>query len=198
MRKPTVLNTKIEIWKPVKGFEEIYEVSNLGRVRCISNHVAKYRRGYIKSQCPQSNGKYMTVSLWDREKNMSRPYRVHRLVAEAFIPNPENKEQVNHKDKNTFNNNVDNLEWVTCSENHRHAYNNGRKASNCWNGKKMPKHTSNYHYVLWDKSKKKWMVSMKWKRKNYYVGRYNSEIEAAKAADAFIKANNWDKVLNFS
>ena len=62
----------------------------------------------------------------------------------------------------------------------------------------MPNASSKYHYVFWDKSKNNWMVSMKYQRKNYYVGRFKNEIEAAKAADAFILNHGWDKKLNFS
>lgn len=180
-----VLN--IEIWKDIKDFP--YEVSNLGNIR---------RKGKTKNHAigKQGNGKYLIVNLWKENKSYTK--NIHRLVAEAFIPNPHNKPQVNHKDKNTFNNNVDNLEWVTCSENHLHAYANGRKASNNWLGKKMPNSTSKYHYVLWDKSKQKWMTCIKYERKNYYVGRFENELEAAKAADDFIKNHNWNKKLNFN
>lgn len=177
----------IEIWKKIKDF--LYEVSSLGNIRRIGKTV-----NHAVSK--QSNGKYLITNLW--KNNISYTKNVHRLVAETFIPNPENKPQVNHKDKNTFNNCVDNLEWVTCSENHKHAYKHGKQASNNWNGLKMPNASSKYHYVLWDKSKNNWMVSMKYQRKNYYIGRFKNEIEAAKAADAFILNHGWDKKLNFN
>lgn len=97
-----------EIWKPVVGYEGLYEVSNLGRVRSIRRNkilnLKKERDGYIRiSLC--SNG-------------VEKMYQVHRLVAKAFIPNPDNLPQINHKDEVKSNNVVDNLEWCTV------AYNN--------------------------------------------------------------------------
>lgn len=101
----------IEIWKPVVGFEETYEISNYGRVR---NH----RRGYLLKQFPNIKH-YLTVNLQKEKKHYSRP--VHRLVALAFIPNPNKLPQVNHKDENPSNNFVGNLEWCTNEYNIRYG-----------------------------------------------------------------------------
>lgn len=176
-----------EIWKPIKDFP--YEVSNLG-------HIKRIGKDTYHAISKQGNGKYLITNLWKNNKSYTK--NVHRLVAETFIPNPNNKPQVNHKDKNTFNNCVDNLEWVTCSENHKYAFATGKLPSQYWVGKKMPNATSKFHYVLWDKSKNKWMVSIKHLGKNYYIGRYDNEAYAAKVADNFIKQQGWNKKLNFS
>lgn len=103
-----------EIWKDVVGYEGFYEVSNLGRVRSLREHVPK---GKILT--PFDNGGYdrVTFRINYKQKNLL----VHRLVAKAFIPNPCNKEVVNHKDGNKKNNCVSNLEWVTKEENTVHA-----------------------------------------------------------------------------
>jgi hypothetical protein len=92
-----------EIWRPVFGFEETYDVSSLGRVRNRTN-------GYILGQFPDAK-KYLYVNLQKDKKHYGR--RVHRLVAMAFILNPDNLPQVNHKDEDKQNNRVDNLEWCT-------------------------------------------------------------------------------------
>lgn len=104
-------------WRPVKDYEGLYEVSNTGEVRGL-------KRGSLLTPTLKRNG-YLSVKL---SKNSKYTHKyIHRLVAESFIDNPENKETVNHKDGNKKNNFVDNLEWSTYSENHKHAYENGLK-----------------------------------------------------------------------
>jgi hypothetical protein len=103
-----------EVWKPVADFEGLYEVSNFGKVRSL------YRNG-TNGKCMMAHHcrGYERVNLW---KNGQLTHKlVHRMVAEAFIPNPENKPQVNHINGNKADNNVSNLEWVTASENQIHA-----------------------------------------------------------------------------
>ena len=121
----------MEIWKDIKGYEGMYQVSDLGRVRsldrkCLNREgVMVRRKGAIKSLSKNRQG-YLYVNLSSGTKNATnKRTRVHRLVAEAFIPNPENKPQVNHKDLDKSNNSVSNLEWVTRKENVEHAWENG-------------------------------------------------------------------------
>lgn len=107
-----------EIWKPIKGYEGQYDVSNLGNIRSLSYHQTEK----IKKLSPFPDKKgYLQVDL------RKRSIKVHRIVAETFIPNPENKQQINHIDGNKSNNRVENLEWCTQSENQKHAYKNGLK-----------------------------------------------------------------------
>ncbi len=100
----------MEVWKKIDNFE-IYEVSNLGRV--------KGPKG-IKSR---GNHKYHSVDLYINGKRY--PKYAHRLVAEMFIPNPENKKEINHINGIKDDNRVENLQWVTRSENMKHGYDNG-------------------------------------------------------------------------
>jgi len=97
-----------EIWKDVKGYEGLYKVSNFGRVKSL-----KYGRERILKTGKGSY--YLTVSLYF--DNKLKTAKVHRLVAMAFIENPDNKPFVNHLDEDKYNNNVNNLEWVTHKEN---------------------------------------------------------------------------------
>ena len=104
-----------EIWKPVVGFEDYYRVSNTGKVFSI-------RSNRYLNQAPKHTG-YRDIELNVNGKASYK--RMHRLVAEAFIPNPLNKPAVNHIDGNKLNNNASNLEWVTNSENMQHAVDTG-------------------------------------------------------------------------
>lgn len=106
----------MEVWKDVVGYEGLYEVSNAGHVRSLhwyggDNVVLlksnKRKNGYL-SLCLTKNGKHKT-------------YLVHRIVAEAFIPNPDGLEMINHKDENKANNKVENLEWCTRSYNQKYS-----------------------------------------------------------------------------
>ena len=103
----------MEQWKIVQGFEN-YLVSTLGNVKTIN--------GRFKKVVYDNKNSYGYVELW--KNNKGKKFRIHRLVAETFIPNYDNKEQVNHIDGNKTNNCVDNLEWVTPKENVTHAINN--------------------------------------------------------------------------
>ena len=94
-----------EKWRPVVGYEGLYEVSNLGRVRRIR----------IVEPTKKKHG-YMQISLVGKD-GVRRSHRLHRIVAMAFIPNPEGKPQVNHRDENPENNRAKNLEWATAEEN---------------------------------------------------------------------------------
>ena len=124
----------MEEWRDIKGYEGIYQVSNLGRVRSLDRYVNTHEKfggrrlikGKIKS-LPLLVG-YPTVNL-DKNYEHKVAY-VHRLVAEAFIPNPENKPEVNHKDANRINNNVENLEWVSHLENMQHCERLGLRTPN--------------------------------------------------------------------
>lgn len=96
----------METWKPVVGYEGLYEVSDLGNVRSLNWHNEKYARNlWLK---PHNKGYFQVELVRNKEKKM---HMVHRLVAIAFIPNPLNLPQVNHKDENKKNNAVENLEW---------------------------------------------------------------------------------------
>ena len=121
-----------EIWKPIKDFENLYEVSNLGRVKSlprikINNKGKQLTKEKIMKPHDFNNG-YYKVPLTNKE-HLKKYYLVHRLVAQAFIPNPNNFPQVNHKDGDKSNNCADNLEWITREDNIKHAYKMGLNPS---------------------------------------------------------------------
>ena len=129
-----------EVWLSVENWEDFYEVSSLGRVRSLSrskkNGNNKYlQKGKVLKLASFSNG-YLFVQLPDKPRKECR--LVHRLVAEAFIPNPDNKKEVNHISGDKTDNRVVNLEWATRSENliHRHRV-LGIVPDGCKNSKKI-------------------------------------------------------------
>lgn len=114
------------IWYPVKNYERLYEITKNGIIRSIPRNGTKKDKRILKPQVDKYG--YLFVTLY--KNNIPHIYKVHRLVAETFILNPENKPQVNHIDGNKQNNCVDNLEWVTGQENIIHARKNKLQVTN--------------------------------------------------------------------
>lgn len=108
----------MEIWKDIDGYEGTYQISNKGNVKSLKCGKERILRPGINSWG------YMVVCLY--HDNMKKTVKLHRLVAQAFIPNPENKPQINHKDENKLNNCVNNLEWTTAKENINYGTHNER------------------------------------------------------------------------
>ena len=117
----------IEVWKEINGFYGLYAVSNMGRIKSFDrilslNGYIKRLKGKILKQQIFRNG-YCAVHL--SKNNIKKMYSVHRLVAQEFIPTPQTSEklEVNHKDGDKTNNNIDNLEWITHKKNMQHSQN---------------------------------------------------------------------------
>lgn len=124
-----------EIWKTIKNYEGLYEVSNLGRVKSLeridsNKHPIKERL----LKCGKVDGGYLAAVLCKNGKH--KTFLIHRLVAKAFIPNPNNLPQVNHKDEDKTNNCVSNLEFCTAKYNNNYGTRTERVAEKQTNGKK--------------------------------------------------------------
>lgn len=116
-----------EVWEDIKDFEGLYQVSDQGRVKSL-------RKGIILK--PSLNGsQYLRVGLYKDGKQ--KYFTIHRLVAERFVPNPDNLPQVNHKNGNKYKNNAENLEWVTHQQNVIHFYKTNPKREKGANSKQM-------------------------------------------------------------
>jgi hypothetical protein len=116
----------IELWKEVAGFEGIYKVSNTGKVVAHEKTIIRGKGNCLSIRQPEMELKptkdkwgYYGVNLWKGGKNTRK--KVHRLVAEAFLPNPNNLRYINHKDEDKANNSVENLEWCTSSYNNTYG-----------------------------------------------------------------------------
>lgn len=130
-----------EIWKDVKGYENKYQISNLGRVKSIERKTP-FRNSFITinerilKEIVDKDG-YKVVNLYNKGKR--KMFKIHRLVAEAFIPNPDNLPQINHKDENKQNNCVENLEYCDARYNINYGHRNTKASQTSFNGKKSKK-----------------------------------------------------------
>lgn len=163
----------IEIWRDVKGFKDYYMVSNYGRVRSLRNDkilkpIVNYK-GYLLVQ----------LSLNGYKKNK----RIHRLVAEAFIPNPDSLQEVDHIDNNRQNNFADNLRWATGSENTR-------------NRDVCRQSTSKYNGVSQDKRTGRFIAHVRFNKKTTYLGSFSEDTKAALAFNKFCIKNRLNRELN--
>ena len=133
--------TDNEIWMPIIGFENYYQISNLGNLKslarkCGSGYIGvNYKYNMDRIIKPNITNKYYSAILYAKGKN--KPTLIHRLVLQTFNPTKRKNMQVNHKDGNRLNNHINNLEWVTPKENINHAFRTGlcdhRKGENLWN-----------------------------------------------------------------
>lgn len=159
-----------EFWKDIGGYEGIYQVSNQGRVRSIRNSKIKLRA--LVPCSPNGITCYYKIMLYKEGRHYESKW-VHRLVAEAFIPNDENLKEINHKDENGLNNLVNNLEW--CS----HKYNNNYGTKNKRTSLKLSKAIKQYD------------------REGNYIRTFNSAKEACEFLGVSIdNRNNISKVCN--
>lgn len=183
----------MEIWKSIKDYPD-YEVSSYGRVRSIDRYITNslnrtifYKSKILKFSHNNKTG-YNQVALYKNKK--IKTFSIHRLVAETFIPNPNNYLEVNHIDGDKTNNHVENLEWVTRKENITHAITTGltKYTTPRTIGIKWKNATSKYHGVSWSKDKNKWTACISIKGKTTGLKRFKTEIEAARYYDSLIKS----------
>jgi hypothetical protein len=181
IRGNPVLN--IETWASVQNLP--YSISTLGNVKRSADVPYKHKnKEFVK---PYLNNKgYISINLYKNSK--VHRYSIHRLIAIAFIPNPNNFPEVNHIDGNPLNNGIDNLEWCTHQHNMQHAWDTGlhkNRHSNASVKRKIS--TSKYIGVSWSEQRKRWCVYVRFDNKRYGVGRFINELDAAIAHDNFIK-----------
>jgi hypothetical protein len=160
-----------EIFKDIKGYEGLYQISNFGRVKSLDRVITKKGQGRhrLKEKILKPvkiNTGYEIVSLW--KKHIGKFFLISRLVAKAFIANSENKSCVHHKDHNPKNNYVNNLQWCSVKENLQHRHKKDESTSSLYKG------------VSFNKNANKWQAYIK-TDKRIHLGYFIKEIEAALA-----------------
>ena len=184
--QPTVLNST-EVLVDLPGYEGVYKASSLGYIT----------NGRKKLKTYTINSGYLCLKLHDAN-GVRKSHLLHRLIAQAFIPNPSNFPEVNHIDGIKANCALDNLEWQTPQGNKKHA-----KDAGLWEynkpstGIKLGR-TSQYRYLTWDNQRNKWMVAIRVDNKNIGQKRFDDELEAAMYADSLVKSLGLNRPLNFS
>lgn len=165
-----------EIFKPILGYEDTYKISNYGRVVSLSKKVNYYQE---KLKSFEISRGYPRVSLWKNGKG--KHFFIHRLVAEAFIPNLENKPQINHINGIKTDYRIDNLEWCTSKENIIHSHITGLAGTIIHKKTKLNK--SGYVGVSYCKLTKKWLSRITINNKRIVLEYFINIIDAAKAFD---------------
>lgn len=193
-------NMDWEIWKDIPGYEWRYMVSNLGRVKSLERLVLRrdgkihYRSKWRFLSFTTDRDWYLRCSL--SINSLQKTYTAHRLVAITFIPNPENKPQVNHKDWIKNNNILENLEWVTNSENSLHAFRElWRISPMLWRVWEL----SPMFWKRWKDSHMFWRIwKLNWRSKHIQQFDFNWKLiwdyESANIASRITKVSLWNMV----
>lgn len=164
-----------EVWKPIEGYEGLYEVSNLGRVRSLLFHNNQTTFSRLKLLSTTDNGHgYLIVGL--RDGKHRKNHYVHRLVAQAFIPNPRNLPNIDHIDHDRSNNAVENLQWITQKD-------NVRRSRHLMCKQRRPMTNTGERYISKLKGGR-FRVSLPWKR---YWRTFETLEEAVEARDEVTK-----------
>lgn len=138
-----------EIWKDIEGYEGLYQVSNLGRVKSLQMYAngGYKKRVKILKPCNNGNGYYVVYLMKNKKRSVNY---IHRLVAQAFLKNFNNYKCINHKDENKSNNNVDNLEWCSYKYNNNYG-NHNLKISKTRLKKQVIQYDMNMNIIkIWD------------------------------------------------
>jgi hypothetical protein len=163
----------MEEWREITDYPN-YEISNLGNVR---NKKGNTLALYITR-------KHYYIKLYKNSKGKN--FILHRLIAIAFIPNPDNFLEIDHIDRNPLNNSLDNLRWVSRSQN---VYNRNMKTQNS---------TSKFRGLHWDKSKNKWVARIRLNGKGKHIGYFETEEEGARAFNEFVISHNLGEFVDLN
>ena len=166
----------MEIWRDIKGFEDLYQVSSKGRVRSLGRYVNNkgkldFRKEKILTPCIRNKNGYLSVSL--SKDGVKTTHSMHRLVATAFISNSNNYPMINHKDENPKNNRVENLEWCDAKYNMNYGTINKRRGESLGYGKNNPYSKPILQFSKTGEFIRKWSCSMDIERE---LGYNNSNI----------------------